>query len=146
MFGTILLIGMMAIMSASTFKLSTIKPLALYLRAILPKNAIVISYRSYYQDLPVYLNQKVYVVYNWDDPSIAENDNWRRELAEDILYKHYHQPYLISDNELTSLWKKQMLYIVVDQGKYAALAPLLTPPIYILKKYDKFMVVSNQKP
>lgn len=146
LFCTSLLVGMMAIMSASTFKLSTIKPLALYLRTILPKNAIVISYRSYYQDLPVYLNQKVYVVYNWDDPSIAANDNWRRELAEDILYKHYHQPYLIGDNELSSLWKQQALYIVMDQGKYATLAPMLTPPIYILKKYDKFMVVSNQKP
>lgn len=50
----------------------------------------IISYRNYYQDLPLYLHQQktaqpmnfqpMMVVDNWNDPDIMKEDNWRREF------------------------------------------------------------------
>lgn len=133
-----------AIASASSLKLSSTKPLAMYIKENLPADALVVSYHSYYQDLPVYLQHKVYVVYNWSDPDIQTHDNWRRELAADILYKKKRQNYLINDQEFLSLWKTKVLYIIVDANKLNNVKALVNAPVYILQRYQKFLLISNR--
>ncbi|WP_374352601.1 phospholipid carrier-dependent glycosyltransferase [Chitinimonas sp.] len=52
---------------------------------MLPKltaDTVIVNYRNYFQDLPLYLNrhEPIRVVDDWTDPNIVKVDNWRREF------------------------------------------------------------------
>ncbi|HEY9104739.1 phospholipid carrier-dependent glycosyltransferase [Chitinimonas sp.] len=52
------------------------------LKPMLGPDAVLVSYRNYFQDLPLYLNRRelIRVVDDWQDPEIVKTDNWRREF------------------------------------------------------------------
>lgn len=52
------------------------------LKPMLGPEAVLVSYRNYFQDLPLYLNRRelIRVVDDWQDPDIVKTDNWRREF------------------------------------------------------------------
>lgn len=56
--------------------------LAARIRPALRDGDRVVCYRTYFYDLPLHLGlrEPLVVVDDWNDPSIAERDNWRREL------------------------------------------------------------------
>lgn len=61
---------------------SSSRPLADAMRTLLRPGTRIISYRSYLNDLPLYLQQRqrIIVVDRWDDPTLMDRDNWRREF------------------------------------------------------------------
>lgn len=61
---------------------SSSRPLAEAMRPLLRPDTRIISYRSYLNDLPLYLQQRqrIIVVDRWDDPTLMDRDNWRREF------------------------------------------------------------------
>ncbi len=66
----------------------------------------IIEYQRYDYDLLLSTNHDVKVVYNWNDPNIMYEDSWRRELMEDVYYKHIpRQANLVLPEELPALWK-----------------------------------------
>lgn len=110
----------------------SIQPIA---EAIL-KNAAyrdpVIEYERYDYPLPLYLGHSVMVVSQWNDPNLIDADSWRRELAEDIIYKHQHQPELILPSDLPALWQQSpRVFVIVKMEDLAGLKRLVSP-VYVM--------------
>lgn len=115
-----------AIMSAKTFKFKTTKPVAVALAKQLKPNDAVVTYFTYYQDLPVYLKHPVYVVAEWNKPALRLHDGWRRELGEDIIFEHKRQHLLLLSNEFLKLWQsKRQVYVLTRPGRVVGLEHLV---------------------
>ncbi len=102
----------------SLFLLSLIKPVetdrmqksAAPLAAIINQKGgpgeTIIEYQRYDYDLLLYTQHDVKVVYNWNDPDLIYQDSWRRELMEDVFYKHSpRQANLVLPADLPALWR-----------------------------------------
>jgi 4-amino-4-deoxy-L-arabinose transferase-like glycosyltransferase len=71
-----------AIAGATHFDRAGVAPLAKQIQHLAAPRDRIVSYRQYYQDLPLYLqtSRPLLVVDDWNDPQIMEEDNWRREF------------------------------------------------------------------
>lgn len=85
------------------FETAGIKPLATVLQKEFRTGDGIISYRNYYQDLPLYLHttkkfEPMTVVDNWNDPEIMKEDNWRREFYLGLQNQPEARNWLIDEN------------------------------------------------
>lgn len=73
---------LLLVWAAGHFDHRSVRPLALALRPHLRPGDVVVNYRNYYQDLPLYLDTRepISVVSDWQAPDILKADNWRREF------------------------------------------------------------------
>ncbi|MCX7122962.1 MAG: glycosyltransferase family 39 protein [Gammaproteobacteria bacterium] len=84
----------------------SIEPIAQIINQNGNPNETIIEYQRYDYDLLLYTQHDVKVVYPWNDPHIWNEDSWRRELMEDVYYKHTpRQPNLVLPEALPALWK-----------------------------------------
>ena len=135
------IIGMSGVWS---FRLNNVKSLALAVKKEIQPGDKIITYEKYFQDLPVYLQQRVYIVSNWSDPNLIKNDNWRRELAEGIIYQHYKQPFLIDNKQFAKLWySKNRVFVFTSEHKVQELQTQIHGTIYYLLTKDGIVVLSN---
>jgi 4-amino-4-deoxy-L-arabinose transferase-like glycosyltransferase len=108
----------------------SIEPIAMMINQQGGPSQTIIEYQRYDYDLLLYTNHDVKVVYNWDDPNIMTEDSWRRELMEDVYYKHSpRQPNLILQSELPSLWHSAAdpVFLVASPNDLPALHNMLGP-------------------
>lgn len=127
---------------------SYIKQLSAELRPTLGVNDRLVMFNVYYQDVPLYFQQTLYVVANWDAKDVLLHDNWRRELAEDLLYKkHARRNLLIGYQELKTMWAdgQQRIFIIAPEKEEQNLKQLLAPPIYVLQQQAGLIVLSNRR-
>lgn len=133
--------------SVSTFKITTIKPIAQTIKRYQHQSDFTVTYQDYFQDLPAYIHQQVYVVYNWqDNASLIHEDDWRRELAEDILYKHYRQHNLITPEQFLDLWQNKKIFVVLKKDKFSKFKSKVTKTsrrYHIIKSGRDHVLVSN---
>lgn len=104
----------------------------------------VVVFDHYFQDLPVYLQHHVYVVADWSARYLQTHDNWRRELAEGVLYKHYRQPWLLNYQQFVELWQQQRgrIFILTSKGNVSELKRLIRP-VYLLQSKNGVFLFSN---
>lgn len=149
LFVTVVLAFIICVASVATFKMSTIKPLANTIKHNEQKGDLIVSYRDYFQDLPVYVQHQVYVVYDWQNKQhIEHTDNWKRDLAEDLLYKHYRQHNLITDQQLLNLWQNKRLFVVLKEYKLAGLKKIANKTdhaYHIIQQHQNYLLVTNFK-
>lgn len=89
----------------------------------LPKNIAplsIVSYHIYYQDLPLYSQQTVRVVYHW---SRIHGDNWSSELAYAPTENSEQKKRLIEEEAFWQLWRQNTpLYVFVRTKELSAFA------------------------
>ncbi|HQQ63622.1 MAG TPA: glycosyltransferase family 39 protein [Pseudomonadales bacterium] len=98
-----LLVSLALLAIIPRFEPNGIKPLATVLQKAFQAGDSIISYRNYYQDLPLYLHrekpfQPMTVVDNWNDPEIMKEDNWRREFFLGLQNQPEARNWLIDEN------------------------------------------------
>ena len=136
----------MGVASIWTFKLTNVKYLAVWLKKQVGPGDEVATFNKYYQDLPVYLGQRVFVVSDWHNPHIIHSDNWRRELAEGVLYKHYQQPLLINYATMSNMWqqKNHRVFVMTSAHKVAEFKLKVHGPLYQLISRAGVVILSNE--
>jgi 4-amino-4-deoxy-L-arabinose transferase-like glycosyltransferase len=95
----------------------TAKPVADYLKPKLSQDAVVATYRTYYPDLPLYLNrtEKLRVVDDWTDPKIPTVDNWRREFFYALQKDPNAATWLLDDARFKALLaERRPVYLILD--------------------------------
>lgn len=147
LFVTVLVIYMIYIAHVDLFKPKTTKPLAQTIKRYYKPSNHIISYKDYFQGLPLYLGQRIDVVYDWDNPSLKQHDNWRTQLAEGIIHKHYHQPRLINNQQFIKRWQNQNVFVVVKHKRWPQLKSTVTQhsqrPYHVIQRHQNLLLITN---
>lgn len=128
--------------------IKTSKPLALYLKSHMQKNAYVVFFHAYYQDLPVYLPKQIILVGDKQrliGSSIGswKTDGWQHDFSEGLKDKKY-QHLMLNDQQFIQLWKsKQPVYVLTTQYELARLENDIQHTPKIIKRYHRLVLVNN---
>jgi len=130
--------------SANYLNPNSTKKLALQLKSQLKSKEEVISYFQYYQDLPIYLNQRITVVADWNADSIIKKDNWLREFWFGLQYQKTND-WLIDKNTFWQRYKSKNRIFVFISNNYFDDFKSHTQHYFILGKMNNIILLSNQK-
>jgi hypothetical protein len=99
---------------------------------------IVVSYRNYYQDLPVYLQPStpLIVVDDWDAPEIMAEDNWRREFFLGLRDQPEARRWLIDEARFAELLATHPHTFVLVRSRDEA---------YLAKRYGLRTIAHEKK-
>jgi 4-amino-4-deoxy-L-arabinose transferase-like glycosyltransferase len=127
---------------------SSSRPLAEALRPHLDSDTPLISYRSYLNDLPLYLQQRqpVIVVDRWDDPSLMARDNWRREFYIGLQQDATARAWLKTERELPALLARREPYFLLVRYPELAHIRALRPGLHEWGRFDRVVLLSNHPP
>lgn len=124
------------------------RPLAERMQPALRADMPIITYRSYLNDLPLYLQQKQHliVVDRWDDPTLMDRDNWRREFYLGLQDHPEARGWLRLERDLPRLLASDQPYFLLV--RYPELAHVLPmkPDLYLWGKFDRVELFSNRPP
>lgn len=121
------------IVSVSIPKLDTrsIKPLVAILKPLLKPEAKVVAYDDYYQDLPFYLNQRVFTV----------------NVAGELSFGMQHQDtdaWMLKDANFWPIWKShEQIYMITNKEIYQQFKEAKTPHIFLLAQTEQDVLLSN---
>jgi len=123
--------------------LPTNKPLIEKILAIKQPDDKLIGYFHYFYDLPIYSQQTITVVDNWDDANIGRKDNWRKLFLYGLGETHSHEQ-LIKPTTLWQQWNQgQRLFVFVRKAHVDYLRSNVQPVI-VIAELNNYAVVSNQ--
>ena len=121
-------------LGTAPFTTTSIKPLAIQLKAILKPNNSVLIYHGYAQDLPFYLQRRVVLV--------APGNS---ELSFGMQHQNM-SGWLISDETLWQDWRNsKRLFMLMDRYNYMQLLKNSPAPIYVIAQNSKSVIVTNQR-
>ena len=109
----------------------------------------IVSYETYQEDLPLLLNQKIYIVHDWHNKKLLKSDNWAREFRFGITqYQSTHDmewpPYFITRQEFATKWKNtQSIFVFTSKYNYNQLYPTLQPKPSIIATYRNNLVFTK---
>lgn len=122
--------------------MNSAKPLVEQLRPLLKEGDTVANYFKFYQDVPLYLGRTIILVADWQDPNIAERDNWVRELWYSMPFQNTDEILL---NEKT-FWKRwhsnEKIYVFVNQN-YLAQFQSHTRRYHVIGQHNDIILLSN---
>ena len=122
---------------------NTAKPLVNILKPILKPQDEVVHYYKFYQDVPLYLEKRVTLVANWNDPNIEKNDNWVRELWYGKFYQS-SDAWLISEHSFWKRWNSNKRLFVFLNTSYLSQFKSHAPYYYVIGKENNILLLSNQ--
>lgn len=129
-------------MGATHLNPNSAKPLVKKLETILQPTDTVVNYFKFYQDVPLYLKRTIILVADWESPTIAERDNWVRELW-------YSMPFQNTDEILlneTTFWKRwhsdEMMYVFVNKN-YLDQFQSHTKQVYVIGRHEDIILIGN---
>jgi 4-amino-4-deoxy-L-arabinose transferase-like glycosyltransferase len=109
----------------------SIKPLVVVLKPLLKQSDKVVAYYDYYQDLPFYLNQRVFTV------------NVGGELTFGMQHQDTHA-WMLKDANFWSIWNSRgQVYMVTNKEIYQQFKRSKKPAIYLLAQTDQDVLLSN---
>lgn len=113
---------------------NSIKQLALELKPQLTPNDIVISYDTYYQDLPFYLERRVVII------------NWKNELSFGIAHQNINH-WIWDDNQLSSYWNSNNHLFLVTNLSYFNSFLIRHPTLkyFVILNDQQNIIISNQQ-
>lgn len=131
------------VMSASHTNLRSAKPLITKLQPVLQPQDIVVNYFKFYEDVPFYLQRKIILVADWDNPTVAKRDNWKRELSYAIPYQKTDDV-LLTENAFWAMWNDyKRVYVFVNEN-YMSQFQAQTDKSYFIGKNNDIYLLSNQ--
>ncbi|MFZ0218685.1 MAG: glycosyltransferase family 39 protein [Candidatus Aquirickettsiella sp.] len=122
------------IVSVSIPQLDTrsIKPLVIVLKSLLKPNDKIVAYHDYYQDLPFYLNQRVFTV------------NVGGELTFGMQHQDTSQ-WMLQEANFWPKWdSSQRIYMIASKEAYQQINKQKKYRIYLLAKTPQDVLLSNQ--
>lgn len=117
------------------------KNLTQYLKTIIQPQDEVITYFKYYQDIPFYLEKRVTIVADWQDPAIPLKDNWLREIW---LGKTSKTNWLVDEKSFWQQFNSKKRVFVFLNANYLTQFELHTNKYFYLKKDNDIILLSNQ--
>lgn len=124
-------------------------PLAARMQQGLTADMRIISFRSYLNDLPLYLQprQHIIVVDRWQDPALMQRDNWRREFYIGLQQDPARaRRWLRPESELPALLHDPRPYfLLVRHHEWPQVQPL-APPLYHWGTFERVYLFSNRPP
>ena len=123
------------------FDKKNVAELANLIKPKLTPNSKVVTYNIYPQDLPIYLQRKIYIVYNWDSPTIVKHDNWARDFYFGYNHNRKKYPWLILPSKFKTFWQNDdKIFVITNKGNFITLRRTLKPtPKVIGTKGDKVL-------
>lgn len=139
-----LLALLLATYHADKLNNKSLKPLILTLKHQLHENDIVINYYKHFPDVPLYLEQPVIVVNNWEDKKIPKTDNWAREFwVGQQFQKTDHL--LIDETTFQKIWHgNQRVYTFVGDNFLTAFKAQVRPYYLIAHHHSHYYLFSNK--
>ena len=129
-------------MGATHLNPNSAKPLVKKLETILQPTDTVVNYFKFYQDVPLYLKRTIILVADWESPTIAERDNWVRELW-------YSMPFQNTDEILlneTAFWKRwhsdETMYVFVNKN-YLDQFQSHTKQVHVIGRHEDIILIGN---
>lgn len=119
---------------ANNFNLGSVKPLAVKLRPMLKPGDKIVSYNTYYQDLPFYTRHPVIVV------------GWADELWFSLLHKNTGN-FIWSEQKLWREWQSSAgIYLMTKKKDYKQLEIQFPKKhFYLIGKIGKTVLLTNQE-
>ncbi len=130
--------------SAPLINQNSTKALALHIKGQLNEDDQIITFYKYFQDLPLYLERRITIVADWDDPGIPHNDNWLRELWYGKSFQDT-QAWLINENNFWRRWNShKRVYVLTQLKYYEAFKAKAKKHYYLLGQDNETLLLSNQ--
>lgn len=134
---------LIVMMNAASLNDKSTKPLATELKAVLKPNDEVVNYFKFYQDIPLYLQQKITLVADWHSPNIQHNDNWVRELWYGVPFQTENRQ-LIDEAVFWQRFASHQRMFVFLNDNYFSQFKSHTKHYVILARYNDIILLSNQ--
>jgi 4-amino-4-deoxy-L-arabinose transferase-like glycosyltransferase len=127
---------------------SSSQPLAARMRPLLDADVRIISYRTYLNDLPLYLQprQRIIVVDQWEDARLMERDNWRREFYLGLQEDQGARAWLKPTQELEALLADPAPWFLIVRRAELAEVQRRHPDLKLWGEFDRVFLFSNQAP
>ncbi len=140
---TAILLLLVLAVSSTIMNQKSLKPMAIVLKPLLRPTDEVVTYYKYYQDLPVYLERRMTVVADWQNPTIPQRDNWLRELWYGIPYTDT-SAWLINENTFWQRWSSNSrLYVFIYQSDWDSFANKAKESMHTLAESNHVRLVTN---
>ncbi|HVY53514.1 MAG TPA: glycosyltransferase family 39 protein, partial [Gammaproteobacteria bacterium] len=129
--------------SAAIINENSIKPLALELKTIIKPEDEVASFYKHFQDLPLYLERRITIVADWEDPNIEHNDNWLRELWYGKSFQDT-KDWLISEKTFWLRWNSaKTMYALVHQKYFNTFKAKAGNRLHLINQYNETVLITN---
>ncbi|MCD6060629.1 MAG: arnT 3, partial [Moraxellaceae bacterium] len=124
------------------------RPLADRMRPHVNDATPIIGYRSYLNDLPLYLQQRqpIIVVDRWDDPALMQRDNWRREFYLGLQDQPGARAWLKLESELPALLAQPQPYFFYVRYPELAYIRARYPTLHEWGRFDRVVLLGNRPP
>ena len=108
----------------------------------------IISYRTYLNDLPLYLQQRqhIIVIDRWDDPGLMNHDNWRREFYLGLRDHPEARAWLRLESELPALLAGDAPFLLIVRRPELAHIQQTYPGLHQWGCFDRVYLFSNRPP
>ena len=122
--------------------------LAARLRPQLDAHTRLISYRTYLNDLPLYLQprQPVIVLDHWDDPTLMQRDNWRREFYLGLREDGRARAWLRPPQDLEHLLAAPGPCFLIVRRSELAEVQRRHPGLHLWGEFDRVFLFGNRPP
>lgn len=128
--------------NAERLNFTTAKPLVKQLQTVIKPGDEVVNYFKFYQDVPLYLGQRITLVTNWNNPSISQKDNWVRELWYGMAYQNTSD-WLINEDIFWQRWNSnKRMYVFLNQN-YLMQFQSHTKHYIEIGRYNDILLLSN---
>jgi 4-amino-4-deoxy-L-arabinose transferase-like glycosyltransferase len=140
-----MLLSVIGAAGVHTFQLKNQKALALLVKKAYKPGDKVVSFYHYSQELPFYIQHRVYIVWpNWSAPGMRKGDNWRSEFAQSIAFTP-DPKYLLGFKQFKALWKSgARLLVIVSKHKRSILEHQVGKNYRILAQSGHTLLISNE--
>lgn len=127
---------------------SSSRPLADRMRPLVDDETLIIGYRNYLNDLPLYLQQRqpVIVVDDWRNPALMARDNWRREFYIGLQQDASARRWLALEEELPSLLRSGKPFFLIVRRSELAHIQQRHPGLQLWGEFDRVFLFSNLLP
>lgn len=130
--------------SAAIINTKTKKSLAMTIKQQLKPEDEVVNFYEYFQDLALYLERKLVIVADWNNPNIALNDNWLRELWYGKSFQQTDD-WLINEQSFWQRWGGTKKIYVAAHKRYLSKFIAHKSPCYVLQQHQDIVLLSNHK-
>jgi len=141
--GSMAICLMTLLLGAHALNHYSIKPLVGSLKEVIKPQEEVITYFKYYQDLPLYLGQRVTIVADWNSPEIPYHDNWIRELWYGMAFQKTDD-WLINEETFWKRWQGPKRVFVFVNANYLNQFKRHAKHYVVIKQQNDIILVSNQ--
>lgn len=119
------------------------KSLVFELKTIIKPQDEVINYFKFYHDIPLYLERRITLVADWQDPEIAQKDNWIRELWYGMPFQETRD-WLINEDTFWQRFNGDKRLFVFINDNYFDRFKAHAEHYFVLGKVNDIILLSNK--